>query len=83
MSKVSVLVTRIFSLDAKIAKTIHELDRIIEKKLGDGWGITQQTDGLCLIDDNANNYALSMDELIRVLGLPKDEALEIIERHGI
>lgn len=83
MSSAKVLVNRLYSLDARIHKTIMDLDKIIEEKLGDGWGVTQQTDGICLIDDDSNNYPVGSTLLIELLKMPREEALQIIKKHAI
>ena len=72
-----------FKLDSEISLVGNALSNLIENKLGEGWSITQQTDGLCLLDIDSNNYCVPFDVLILAMGLPKDEAIKVINRYGI
>ena len=85
MSNTSIrrLMRRMVSLDNKIREVNAELNKRIEKKLGHGWGVVQQTDGICLIDEGANNYYLSPDSVADILKLDRQEAIEIIRRDGL
>ena len=58
MSRFSQLLGKMYKLDDELSVVEKKLSKQIEEKFGDGWGITQQTDGLCLIDIHANNYCL-------------------------
>jgi len=73
------IIDRFFKLEGQLKELNIELDKIIEDKLGDGWGIVQQTDGICMIDINSNNYAIPKEILIFVLKLDRESAIKFIQ----
>lgn len=83
MSRFSQLLTKMYKLESEISIVSNKLSEIIENKLGDGWCIVQQTDGICLLDEHYNNYCLPFDELVKAMLLEKNEALNIIKKYGL
>lgn len=83
MSSFRVLINRMEKAFDKVNQVERELSEKVEKKLGEGWGVIQQTDGVCVADIHANNYAVPLDDLIDALSRDKSEAIEIIKKYGI
>ena len=83
MSSFKQKLKKLYRLDFEIDISLNLISSHIENKLGDGWGITQQTDGLCLIDKHSNNYAVPMKVLIHVMDLPREESLIIIDKYSV
>lgn len=83
MNSLEVLCSRAESLDLELSTVIRQLSDRIESKLGDGWKITQQTDGFCLCDIDGNNYRVPLCILPSMLELTKDQILLAIEAFGI
>ena len=81
MSKLTV--NAVFYFDSKTSLAIDRLNKIIEKKLGDGWAVTRQTDGICLVDIHANNYAMTSNQIITALNMNKEDALIFIGKFGV
>ncbi len=74
---------KLYRLDAELDKSVRYLSKIIENKLGDGWGITPQTDGICLVDIHSDNYCLPVDVILHIMDLPREEAMRIVKRYEI
>jgi len=77
------MIERFFKLNWQMEELNRKLDRVIESKLGDGWGLTPQTDGVCLIDSDCHNYSLPINDLLEVLKLDRDNAIKIIHQYEI
>jgi hypothetical protein len=83
MTSSRVLIHRAVNLNERLNKAVAELSIRLENKLGDGWGVTPQTDGICVIDEDSANYYLSVELLADALKQDRESAIKIIKHFEI
>lgn len=74
---------KVVSIELELFSEIELMNNDIEDHLGEGWAVVQQTDGFCLVDEDANNYLIAQIDFEHLFSLSRSRSISYLMQFAI